>query len=123
MIEDTINNELRPNITKNSNDIATVNTNLVSAIGNINNAIKTVNDNLVDAVNTINGGIATEIQERKDADVAEKEARIATDEEIKATILTEEGTSFDTNSGVLTLKSKGGTNDIKVQFSMNFGEF
>ena len=123
MIEDTINNELRPNITKNSNDIATVNTNLVSAIGNINNAIKTVNDNLVDAVNTINGGIATEIQERKDADAAEKEARIATDEEIKATILTEEGTSFDTNSGVLTLKSKGGTNDIKVQFSMNFGEF
>ena len=121
--EDTINDELRPNITKNSNDIATVNTNLVSAIGNINNAIKTVNDNLVDAVNTINGGIATEIQERKDADVAEKEARIATDEEIKATILTEEGTSFDTNSGVLTLKSKGGTNDIKVQFSMNFGEF
>ena len=123
MIEDTINNELRPNITKNSNDIATVNTNLVSAIGNINEAIKTVNDNLVDAVNTINGGIATEIQERKDADVAEKEARIATDEEIKATILTEEGTSFDTDSGVLTLKSKGGTNDIKVQFSMNFGEF
>ena len=270
MIEDSINNELRPNITKNSNDIATVNTNLVSAIGNINNAIKTVNDNLVDAVNTINGGIATEIQERKDADVAEKEARIATDEEIKATvtankeildqeierattkdnelataiaeekqareakdadlenkigqhqivsderyqelkglintnkdsidnlstdldatktdlnntkqvltdfgketakafeqinqvitdgfntinggiateiqerkdadvaekeariatdeeikatILTEEGTSFDTDSGVLTLKSKGGTNDIKVQFSMNFGEF
>ena len=123
MIEDSINNELRPNITKNSNDIATVNTNLVSAIGNINNAIKTVNDNLVDAVNTINGGIATEIQERKDADAAEKEARIATDEEIKATILTEEGTSFDTDSGVLTLKSKGGTNDIKVQFSMNFGEF
>ena len=123
MIEDSINNELRPNITKNSNDIATVNTNLVSAIGNINNAIKTVNDNLVDAVNTINGGIATEIQERKDADATEKEARIATDEEIKATILTEEGTSFDTNSGVLTLKSKGGTNDIKVQFSMNFGEF
>ena len=123
MIEDTINNELRPNITKNSNDIATVNTNLVSSIGNINEAIKTVNDNLVDAVNTINGGIATEIQERKDADATEKEARIATDEEIKATILTEEGTSFDTNSGVLTLKSKGGTNDIKVQFSMNFGEF
>ena len=121
--EDTINDELRPNITKNSNDIATVNTNLVSAIGSINEAIKTVNDNLVDAVNTINGGIATEIQERKDADAAEKEARIATDEEIKATILTEEGTSFDTNSGVLTLKSKGGTNDIKVQFSMNFGEF
>ena len=67
---------------------------------------------MVDAVNTINGGIATEIQERKDAD-----------EEIKATVLTEEGTFFDTNSGVLTLKSKGGTNDIKVQFSMNFGEF
>lgn len=86
-------------------------------------AFEQINQVITDGFNTINGGIATEIQERKDADAAEKEARIATDEEIKATILTEEGTSFDTNSGVLTLKSKGGTNDIKVQFSMNFGEF
>ena len=86
-------------------------------------AFEQINQVITDGFNTINGGIATEIQERKDADVAEKEARIATDEEIKATILTEEGTSFDTDSGVLTLKSKGGTNDIKVQFSMNFGEF
>ena len=86
-------------------------------------AFEQINQVITDGFNTINGGIATEIQERKDADATEKEARIATDEEIKATILTEEGTSFDTNSGVLTLKSKGGTNDIKVQFSMNFGEF
>ena len=86
-------------------------------------AFEQINQVITDGFNTINGGIATEIQERKDADAAEKEARTATDEEIKATILTEEGTSFDTNSGVLTLKSKGGTNDIKVQFSMNFGEF
>ena len=86
-------------------------------------AFEQINQVITDGFNTINGGIATEIQERKDADVAEKEARIATDEEIKATILTEEGTSFDIDSGVLTLKSKGGTNDIKVQFSMNFGEF
>ena len=86
-------------------------------------AFEQINQVITDGFNTINGGIATEIQERKDADAAEKEARIATDEEIKATVLTEEGTSFDTNSGVLTLKSKGGTNDIKVQFSMNFGEF
>lgn len=86
-------------------------------------AFEQINQVITDGFNTINGGIATEIQERKDADATEKEARIATDEEIKATILTEEGTSFDTNSGVLTLKSKGGTNDIRVQFSMNFGEF
>ena len=86
-------------------------------------AFEQINQVITDGFNTINGGIATEIQERKDADAAEKEARIATDEEIKATVLTEEGTSFDTDSGVLTLKSKGGTNDIKVQFSMNFGEF
>lgn len=123
MIEDVINNELKPSITKNASDISTVNTNLVSAIDTINGAIETVNNNLVNAVNTINGGIATEIQERKDADAAEKDARIATDEEIKATVLTEEGTKFDTDNGVLTLKSNGGTNDIKVQFSMNFGEF
>ena len=86
-------------------------------------AFEQINTVITDGFNTINGGIATEIQERKDADAAEKEARIATDEEIKATVLTEEGTKFDTDNGVLTLKSKGGTNDIKVQFSMNFGEF
>lgn len=115
---------------KTNEDLATVNSNLVTAITNINNAIKTVNDNLVQAVNTINAGVAAEVQERKDADQAlddkieaETAKRKAEDEEIRGTILTSEGTEFDKNKGVLTLKSKDGTNDIDVQFTFNFGEF
>ena len=38
-------------------------------------------------------------------------------------MLTAEGTVFDKDSGVLTLKSKDGTNDIEVQFNFNFGTF
>ncbi len=68
---------------KTNEDLATVNTNMVSAINTINDAISTVNKNLYDAINTINGGIAAEIQERKDADAEEKEARIAADEALQ----------------------------------------
>ena len=93
------------------------------AIGMLNTAIGEVNKNLVDAVNTINGGIATEIKERKEADEAEKNDRISNDDEIRGTILTSDGTVFDSKNGVLTLKSKDATNDVKVQFSFNFGEF
>ena len=92
--------------------------------------------------------INTEIEERKAADEAlqeainaeaatreaedaklqeaintETEERKAKDEEIEGKLLTVEGTEFDPNSGELTLKSAAGTNDIKVQFSFNFGEF
>ena len=53
----------------------------------------------------------------------EKQDRIAKDDEIEAKLITSEGTVFDTNSGILTLKSQDGTNDIKVQFNLNFGTF
>ena len=74
--------------------------------------------------------INTEIEERKAANEAlqtaidnETEERKTKDEEIEGKVLTEEGTEFNPNSGKLTLKSAAGTNDIKVQFSFNFGEF
>ena len=54
---------------------------------------------------------------------AEAEARQAKDEELEGKMLTAEGTVFDKDSGVLTLKSKDGTNDIEVQFNFNFGTF
>ena len=53
----------------------------------------------------------------------EKQDRIAKDEEIEGKLLTLDGTAFDTNSGILTLKSQDGTNDIEVQFNFNFGTF
>lgn len=74
--------------------------------------------------------INTETEERTAADEAlqeaidaEAEERKAKDEEIEGKLLTVEGTEFNPNSGELTLKSAAGTNDIKVQFSFNFGEF
>ena len=45
------------------------------------------------------------------------------DETLDGKILTPDGTEFDSNTGILTLKSKAGTNDIDVQFNFNFGTF
>ena len=53
----------------------------------------------------------------------EKTERETKDAEIEAQLLTQEGTEFNKNTGVLTLKSKGGTNDGQVQFNFNFGTF
>lgn len=82
-INSGIDNEIRPSITsnteaiktnaaaitKNAEDIATLNSkatelnnNLVSSINTINESVATVNQNLVDSVNTINGGIDNEIR-------------------------------------------------------------
>ena len=83
-----------------------------TAIDTLNANIGQVNDNLVKSINTINGAISAEVQERKD-----------NDDEIRGTILTSEGTEFDSENGILTLKSKDGTNDMTVQFNFNFGEF
>ena len=66
--------------------------------------------------------IADEAAARIAADEEEKAAREAKDEEIEGKLLTAEGTEFDKDNGVLTLKSAAGTNDITVQFSFNFGE-
>ena len=53
----------------------------------------------------------------------EKSEREAKDAEIEAQLLTQDGTDFDKNTGLLTLKSKGGANDVQVQFNFNFGTF
>ena len=71
------------------------------------------------ADNELNAAIT--LLDEKIAD--EAEIREAADEELNDKMLTEEGTVFDPETGVLTLKSNGGTNDIDVQFSFNFGTF
>ena len=53
----------------------------------------------------------------------EAAAREQKDAELEGMMLTEEGTEFDSETGILTLKSKEGTNDIEVQFNFNFGTF
>ena len=77
----------------------------------------------------LNAKIDQEINDRTSADdelrtsiETETEARIAKDTEIEGKLLNENGTEFNKETGVLTLKSNDGTNDITVQFSFNFGE-
>ena len=67
-------------------------------------------------------------REQKDAELEqaiadEAAAREQKDAELEGMMLTQEGTEFDKDSGILTLKSKEGTNDIEVQFNFNFGTF
>ena len=67
-------------------------------------------------------------REAKDAELEqaiaeEAAAREAKDAELEGMMLIQEGTEFDKDSGILTLKSKEGTNDIEVQFNFNFGTF
>ena len=73
-------------------------------------------DTLEEKVDNIGQDINDKIEQEK----AEREAK---DAEIEAQLLTQEGTEFDKNSGILTLKSKSGTNDVQVQFNFNFGTF
>ena len=67
--------------------------------------------------------IADEAAAREQAIADEKAEREAKDTELEGMMLAEEGTEFDSENGILTLKSKEGTNDIEVQFSFNFGTF
>ena len=62
-------------------------------------------------------------QDLNDKNEQEKTEREAKDAEIEAQLLTQDGTEFNKDSGILTLKSKGGTNDVQVQFNFNFGTF
>ena len=44
-------------------------------------------------------------------------------ETIDGQLFVQEGSEFDTNTGIMTLKSKSGNNDIQIQFDLNFGTF
>lgn len=89
---------------------------------------------LEEATNSNLDGLRTDLDEEiKRAKEAEEGLDTKTDgierkfdekiSEIEGKLLTEDGTVFDVNTGKLTLKSNKGTNDITVQFNMNFGEF
>lgn len=53
----------------------------------------------------------------------ETTARVSADEALEAQLIDPENCTFNTETGILTLKSKGETNDAEVQFTMNFGTF
>ncbi len=79
---------------------------------------------------SIDENIHNEIDGLKESDAQlqkniedEAAAREAKDIELENKLIVADGTSFDAETGVLTLKSKSGDSDISVQFIMNFGKF
>ena len=68
-------------------------------------------------------GLEEEVNELSDALETEKNEREAKDTELEGMMLTSDGTVFNSETGILTLKSKDGTNDIDIQFNFNFGTF
>lgn len=67
-----------------------------------------------------------QLQANIDAEAENRQAKddelVARDAEIEAQLLSKDGTEFNKDNGILTLKSQGSTNDIQVQFSFNFGD-
>jgi hypothetical protein len=115
---DTVNKEINAKIDKEVAEINTAldtldetDTKLQSEIDKLDEDLAKANENIEKNADAIELN-AEAISDLQDADV-----------EIKGDILTSEGTSFDKNSGILTLKSSDGSNDIQVQFSFNFGTF
>lgn len=110
--------------------------NLSNEIENINNTV----ENNLNNINTIAEKIEKEIEERI-TDVNEEQSRAEESErllqedinnktaeldtkisEVNKTLPVQEGTIFDSNTGILTIKSGNDSNDINVQFSFDFGE-
>lgn len=102
---------------------------------NINSSERpTVNDtekiSYISDLENLSENCNNEIEKLKSADLQlqqnideEANTRQEKDTQIESKLLTSEGTVFNTETGILTLKSKGGDNDIEVQFTMNFGNF
>ena len=82
-----------------------------------------VEGQLWDAINTEAAEREAKDSELEERIAAEEQTRAEKDTELEGMMLTQEGTEFDSESGILTLKSKEGTNDIQVQFYSNFGTF
>lgn len=81
-------------------------------------------------LDTLDEGYLEEIKRLKEQDEIlqtnidnEASLRKEKDSEIEGKLLKSDGCEFDTENGILKLKSQDGTNDIEIQFTMNFGNF
>lgn len=79
-------------------------------------------DNLTVTVDEVKSDVQAKYDELSGKIATESEDRTSADEALNKQLLIAEGSSFDKNTGTLTLKSKGGENDIQIQFSFNFGD-
>lgn len=87
--------------------------------------IDTVNDKVDDLtviVDEVKADVEAKYTELNTKIDKETEERTSADEVINEQLLVSEGSGFDTEKGILTLKSKSGENDIQIQFSFNFGD-
>ena len=89
--------------------------------GNIDSVNDKVDD-LAVIVDEVKVDIETKYTELNTKINKETEERTSADEVISKQLLVSEGSGFDTEKGILTLKSKSGENDIQIQFSFNFGD-
>lgn len=89
--------------------------------GNIDSVNDKVDD-LTVIVDEVKVDIKTKYTELNTKINKETEERTSADEVISKQLLVSEGSGFDTEKGILTLKSKSGENDIQIQFSFNFGD-
>lgn len=119
---DTINER----IDLNENRIATVNENLVTSVNTINqnmaDGFNTINENVAQGFTTINGAIDALRQE--DGKINQKIGELEEkDNSIEGRLIIQDGSAFDKDNGVLSLKSNDGSNDISIQLNFNFGSF
>lgn len=136
--------DINEHLTQTDNNVQQLSENLEQAVTEINAAIaeeteaRTAKDaELEEAINTEREERVAEVTALHEEDArinervdvvdekveTEKTERQEADEVITAQLISQEGTEFDSETGTLTLKSKGGTNDVEVQFSFNFGTF
>ena len=120
--------------------IDTINNNISVIVGQINQSIMNETDARINADDALQSKledeakkreevdtdlqtqITTEVEERKNAVEDEAKKREEKDDKIEGKTLTDVGTEFDSNDGILTLMRENGKN-IQVQFTFNFGEF
>lgn len=99
--------------------------NRIQADNNLQKDIDDVNsrvDDLSATVDEVKADVEAKYTELNTKIDKETEERTNADETLDKQLLIGEGSSFDTEKGILTLKSKGGENDIQIQFSFNFGD-
>ena len=99
--------------------------NRIQADNNLQKGIDDVNsrvDDLSATVDEVKADVEAKYTELNTKIDKETEERTNADETLDKQLLIGEGSSFDTEKGILTLKSKGGENDIQIQFSFNFGD-
>ena len=97
----------------------------IQDIANLNDGLAQTNER-VDELAEKEAQLENSIEELRQEDVrlqGEIDELSESVENLDSQMIIQEGSEFDTSNGILTLKSKGGNNDIEVQFNLNFGTF